>query len=696
MCNTRTPVDEEMLPNLKALAIGTPRAESEVIPSQTDAGLHPSDQRECTSSVPIGAFNIVPCEDDDSYNNTRARNYPFDKKQHLLCALHSNTVQTTRVLLVYDSLEVYFIFRIGLMRIDLPRRQGGNPCFRLEYEEASEGYDSHPDRLHLDSLFWRVVNKEEICNMDLPTHLTLGSYEHVQWRNAKYKSVGDMLMQFVDQVAVLLEVDYTYLDDMFTLSDYTSDISPDGFLDVDSYLFTHENALGSPDDPEDTRIGIKGSLLTRCMTGVGYYEKRGYMYDHWQYERPLGSLSQADNAVFPLDYSMARYPKNAVTQADKFNVLSYAPVPPNPFRLGNGTLLPIEGNYQQVQWQTWEYKLTMAADIVDMSISDIQRVVRGGSVPPSTVWASTEAYMRADRWSNDPLRLSVLKHLESHYFDAYAIHIKVLNEVEAYLSEMKLYDSNDPRISALETDLEYLKVQATNASQYRTSINDPLRVFLEKTKSSIPRVKREGVVVDCVKRVKGFIVQRLSTLLCAVEMILDWRQWSFNSARLASYFQFISFAEVTVPSARKYYKYNANDPPPRRRHGANVYSMVPIQIPNGRYRLTEMELYLPGHTPMSVRYNTTHMLKSEWRWIASGRDDEASRRATQKRVSDSVFSGDDESDESDASDEGDGDGEGGTIDDDYIPSDEDGESDGDGEGDTIPRPERANRKRQAL
>jgi len=559
--------------------------------------------------------------------------YPFDTKSNLISALSVETPIKTRLCIRFGDDVIHMVLRIGnnliVMREkeSVPREVEDNPelhetCFKLEYEP---NYREGGSRLHLDSLFVDVFDKG-ICEWDGvfgrpdPNH-TPYALRGARNNESVVKS-GQVMMHVVDMVAAVLQVDYAYLEDMFTLPDYIADVQIN--QSMAAQVFTNAGATGELLDEDDerirldtVRITIKGSLVTQCIEGVGYYEKRGYFRTHWQYERPLvnqynDAFDEEGGLIQPLDGSMERYPLDWITYPDKTVLIQVAPYPnlmvtysadatvkakqtilhryryytmscnilsqrklafevasptqikvssrvkeelpphmmrglgftwdtamklwvtddmdfettvyrpwcdqmmalcrKNTFKLGNGTRLPVS-TYNDLSWYPIVYKYTMNADITSMNLSTIAFYVNGLTevFDPKPIgftragWDSTPTYMKASRWEHDQPRLSLLKNAQELYFDPSTELDRIKNELIDDAQEVAALNNELGRIEAYQTHLE-----------------DPLCNLVWKISRSIPNPTTDGM-----KRAKGRIIQLLSKLLYAIEMLLNWREWSF-------------------------------------------------------------------------------------------------------------------------------------------------------------------------
>ena len=586
--------------------------------------------------------------------------YPFDTRANLIEALSRTNPVKTRVTILFNDNVVHMVLRLGnnliVMGEKEPVEGGGqyNPemhdtCFKMEYEPNS---GAGKGCLHLNSLFWGVFDHgicewDGVLNEPDPNQLRY-SLRGARTNDSVTKS-GHFMMQFVDMVAAVLGVNYTYLEDMFTLPNYAVDVRKTQSLETP--VFTHSGATDEPLDAngqvdDDTiRITIKGSVLTRCVEGVGYYEKRGYFRTHWQYERPLVSrfntaFSVEEDNIQPLDGSMAKYPLDWIKYSDKGVLIEVAPYPnititysadaniqakqrilyryrffamtcniiaqrklffnkesptqitirPNEdenlpehmmvslgftwdaensiwvtndihfettvyipwfkqmreicrhgFKLGNGAVLPVS-TYNDLSWYSIEYKYTMNTDITSMNLPTIAFYVNGPSdtddkpvgFKPS-FWESTSTYMNKHRWTNDSPRLSLLKNAQALYFDPSDVLGALQNE-----------------LATDEVEVVALGDEINRIIPYKPFMQDPLCMIVWKISRSIPKPTTDGM-----RRAKGRIIQRLSKLLYATELLLNWREWSFPDVFDENH-NFVTIASTPLYEARKYYDHVDN------------------------------------------------------------------------------------------------------------------------------------------
>ena len=684
---------------------------------------------------------------------TKDKLYPFDTHDSMLEAIKSDKLVRTRIQIhhqwkrrgVYNTGLVNIVLRIGRNGIIMGKKPfepsrpqhlddddfddqwepvyTGSNCFFLEYERDN-------NRLHLHSLFLDIPDRST-CEWITPTFLSKVEIKDAQerptgqytWARVDASDAvqrhGDLFLNLVDVVAALLRVDYTYLEDTYTLPDYDVDVPTTGGI-PGNRIFLQK---GAPVDANPLKATIRGSLVSRCIEGVGYYEKRGYFDNHCQCDRPLvdisqplGTITNEKNEVMPKDASMSLYPNDWFTKKDKRPFMFVAPytqtlesvVPSDPivaqkqrvltiyqlylldfdegvvysrclfsmipqnmlimkltagtlpynlmtnlgfirdpdgfwytkdmtfkttvydpwwndlhykwttnkFRLGNDSVLPAS-NYANVQWYTIEYKLTTNADITNMTLNTIQHFVNGGVSDVNNVarWSFTPLFMNQQRWEHDPKRLDALRQLPLLYFDPYAM----------LSAQLQAYDDGQRNLTQTEAD-EYLK-HLKHIYQYRTSQNDPLCVFAWKISKSIP--KASTLIVF-----KRWMIQKFSNLLCAIELLLDWRQWSFNYV-YSSNGRLQEISSFPRPEARKYYHRDGN---------ATFTNIVKVEtnengegdnwIENGPTRvLTRASVEtVRVFTPYSITPHATkekfHLVNSEYNWSGSAK--ELSRRGTKR------------------------------------------------------------------
>ena len=130
---------------------------------------------------------------------------------------------------------------------------------------------------------------------------------------------------------------------MMLLTDYTIDLEEEDYLPAgptepldNVHLFQNEEATKVPPTPPPPatappkRVSIKGSILKRVLDGASYYEKRGFFFNHWQFDKPLvnsngGVIMDQQDMSYPIDSRMRHYPQEMVETKEQIFMLHVAP-----------------------------------------------------------------------------------------------------------------------------------------------------------------------------------------------------------------------------------------------------------------------------------------------------------------------------------------------------------------------------------
>jgi hypothetical protein len=596
---------------------------------------------------------------------SQSTQFPFDTKDHLICALNQENRVVTTLYLTVNGVEVNLQMKIGdnkfVMLKTLPQPgevrdpTDRNTCFELVYEPEK-------NCLHINFLFYGVEEKQ---------YCTFTKAESVRPISNDPYRISDALFAFTDQVAALLEVNYTYLEDMMILPDYTVDLEEEDYLpnmpNMPFYVFQNEEATKTPPAPLE-RVTIKGGILKRVLDGTSYYEKRGFFFDHWQFERPLkwqdgNDITPEQSVFYPIDSRMEHYTPEIIGADDQTFVLHVSPYSMNPYRdptgnpiyelatlynmdptrpnigtlqrfmtmnmstflnidyntrsvsseiefstgpdgtrfvyginpqmaqifnlgiqmdqdgliictdqtgqfendvftpwylklksivqlnrfnLSNGMLLPLQSYMYRILEYLIAYKTSMNVQITELSFQTIQDYVNGihtttFNSPLVAVTNSIHDYMLHTNWTKDDRRLNILRNFTQYFFD-------VEHDINTLLIAITQDGSvNQPNeTNALQNILQRMPT-------LKPVITDSLYMFCFKVSKIVTMINNDSnfAVLKYLRRLKAYIVQRLSTLLYGIELLLDWRQRSFNM--VINDLQMSSATNFQLPVARKYY-----------------------------------------------------------------------------------------------------------------------------------------------